>query len=316
MKADEFEDGPTWTDRQIVEALETSLNNVSRPRKRPVEQGFEAVLTRQYNPACSRPKIFDGDAEAKLIAIACSKPPDGRAHWTLRLLEEKVVELGIVERASDNTIGRILKKHPQAAPQERMGHSARRQCRLRRVHGGWSRRLPASARPKTARVCLDETSKQLTIETRAPVVAAPGRPARHEYEYEGNGTAALFMIFAPLEDRRRVEVRERRTAVDYAHVLMEIADVEFCNAEKIVLVQNNLNTHKPASALPGFSCRRSAPPRQTLRRHYTSKHGSWLDMTESELSVLSSQCLDRRIRNIESLTPRSSPGPGNETPKP
>src|SRR5208337_3332784 len=72
-----------------------------------VEEGFEAVLTRQYNPACARPKIFDGDAEAKLIAVACSKPPDGRAHWTLRLLEEKVVELGIVARASDNTIGRI-----------------------------------------------------------------------------------------------------------------------------------------------------------------------------------------------------------------
>src|SRR5208337_3972208 len=114
-----------------------------------VEEGFEAVLTRQYNPACARPKIFDGDAEAKLIAVACSKPPDGRAHWTLRLLEEKVVELGIVARASDNTIGRILKKHPQAAPQETVGHSARRQRRLRRLHGGRARRLPASARPKT-----------------------------------------------------------------------------------------------------------------------------------------------------------------------
>ncbi len=110
LKAGESKDGPAWTDRRIVEAPETSLNNVSRARKRLVEQGFEAVLTRQYNPACARPKIFDGDAEAKLIAVACSKPPDGRAHWTLRLLEEKVVELGTVERASDNTIGRILKK--------------------------------------------------------------------------------------------------------------------------------------------------------------------------------------------------------------
>src|SRR5271165_3900978 len=178
-----------------------------------VEEGFEAVLTRQYNPACARPKIFDGDAEAKLIAVACSKPPDGRAHWTLRLLEEKVVELGIVARASDNTIGRILKKNilkPHLKKQWVIPPDANADfvaCMedvldvYRRPHD-----------PKRPVVCLDETSKQLTIETRAPIVAAPGRPARHDYEYERNGTAALFMIFAPLEGRRRVEVRERRTA--------------------------------------------------------------------------------------------------------
>jgi hypothetical protein len=156
--------------------------------------------------------------------------------------------------------------------------------------------------PKRPVVCLDETSKQLTIETRAPIVAAPGRPARHDYEYERNGTAALFMIFTPLEGRRRVEVRERRTAVDYAHVLKEIADVDFSDAEKIVLVQDNLNTHKPASLYQAFPAAEARRLAKRFEWHYTPKHGSWLDMAESELSVLSSQCLDRRIPNIESLT--------------
>ena len=156
--------------------------------------------------------------------------------------------------------------------------------------------------PKRPVVCLDETSKQLTIETRAPIVAAPGRPARHDYEYERNGTAALFMIFAPLEGRRRVEVRERRTAVDYAHVLKEIADVDFSDAEKIVLVQDNLNTHKPASLYQAFPAAEARRLAKRFEWHYTPKHGSWLDMAESELAVLSTQCLDRRIPNKPELT--------------
>src|SRR5208283_4053726 len=116
------------------------------------------------------------------------------------------------------------------------------------------------------------------------------------------GRGALFMIFAPLEGRRRVEVRERRTAVDYAHVLKEIADVDFSDAEKIVLVQDNLNTHKPASLYQAFPAAEARRLAKRFEWHYTPKHGSWLDMAESELSVLSSQCLDRRIPNIESLT--------------
>jgi hypothetical protein len=112
LKADASEAGPGWSDSQIVEALDTSLATVGRVRQQLVEEGFEAVLTRKYQSTSAPPRIFDGEAEAKLIALACSQPPAGRARWTLRLLEEKVVELDIVERASDNTIGRTLKKTP------------------------------------------------------------------------------------------------------------------------------------------------------------------------------------------------------------
>ncbi len=110
LKADCSEAGPAWTDGEIVAALECGLSTVARTRQRLVEEGFEAVLQRKHQASSARRRTFDGEAEAKLIALACSAPPSGRARWTLRLLEEKVVELNIVERASDNTIGRTLKK--------------------------------------------------------------------------------------------------------------------------------------------------------------------------------------------------------------
>ena len=110
LKADVSDAGEGWSDSRIVKALETNLSMVYRVRKQLVEEGFEAVLMRKPRAMPAVPRIFDGEKEAKLIALACSKPPKGRARWTLRLLENKVVELGIVERASDSTIGRTLKK--------------------------------------------------------------------------------------------------------------------------------------------------------------------------------------------------------------
>jgi hypothetical protein len=110
LKADASEAGEGRSDSWIAAALDSSIDTVARTRQQLVEEGFESVLTRKHSPASARPRIFDGAAEAKLIALACSNPPKGRARWTLQLLEEAVVELNIVERASDNTIGRTLKK--------------------------------------------------------------------------------------------------------------------------------------------------------------------------------------------------------------
>ena len=155
--------------------------------------------------------------------------------------------------------------------------------------------------PKRPLVCLDETSKQLIIETRTPIAAKPGQPARHDYEYERNGVANLFMMFAPLEGWRHVKVTDRRTAVDYAHALKDLSDTYLPDADKIVLVQDNLNTHTAASLYEAFP---PAEARRLVERfewHYTPKHGSWLDMAESELAVLSTQCLDRRIPNKPEL---------------
>jgi transposase len=110
LKADTSDVGEGWTDREIATALDTSVNTVGNARRQLVEEGFEATLARKYNPNSARPRIFDGATEAKLIALVCSPAPEGFARWSLRLLEEKVVELNIVEKASDNTIGRTLKK--------------------------------------------------------------------------------------------------------------------------------------------------------------------------------------------------------------
>ena len=155
--------------------------------------------------------------------------------------------------------------------------------------------------PEYPVVCVDETSKQLISETRVPIKLKPGQPARHDYEYERNGTANLFMMFAPLEGWRHVKVTDRHSAVDYAHVLKELADVRFAKAKKIVLMEDNLNTHKPASLYEAFPAAEARRLVERFEWHYTPKHGSWLNLAESELSVLAGQCLDRRISDKQTL---------------
>jgi DDE superfamily endonuclease len=155
--------------------------------------------------------------------------------------------------------------------------------------------------PKRPLVCLDETSKQLILETRALIPMQRGQAARSDYEYERNGTANLFMLFAPLEGWRHVKVTDRRTAQDYAQVLKELSDVYFPEAEKIKLVQDNLNTHTKAALYETFAPKEARRLVERFEWHYTPKHGSWLDMAESELGVLATQCLDRRIPDKKTL---------------
>ena len=156
--------------------------------------------------------------------------------------------------------------------------------------------------PQRPQVCIDETSKQLVAETRDPVPASPGQPARVDYEYERQGTANLFMVFEPLAGQRRVKVTGRRTAVDFAHLLQDVVDVQYPQADTIVLVMDNLNTHKFASLYEAFTPAEARRLMERLEIHYTPKHGSGLNMAETELSVLATQCLDRRIPNATTLT--------------
>jgi len=156
--------------------------------------------------------------------------------------------------------------------------------------------------PDRPLVCLDETSKQLIAETRQPLPIRPGQPARYDYEYKRNGVANLFMLFAPLEGWRHVKVTDSRTAIDYALALRDLADIHFAKASRIVLVQDNLNTHVPASLYEAFPPHEARRLVERFEWHYTPKHGSWLNLAESELAVLSRQCLDRRIDNAAALT--------------
>ena len=159
-------------------------------------------------------------------------------------------------------------------------------------------RPPDASRPL---VCLDECTKQLTREVRAPMPAAPGRPAREDYEYERNGVAAIFCAVAPHVGWRRIEERARKTRVDYAHFLRALCEEHFAGAEKIVLVQDNLNTHSPASLYEAFPPAEAARIRARFEFHCTPKHGSWLNIAEIELSALTRGCLARRIPDRTAL---------------
>ena len=155
--------------------------------------------------------------------------------------------------------------------------------------------------PKRPVVCLDETSKQLVGEVAPPRPAAPGHVARDDYEYVRNGVANIFMIFEPLAGQREVEVTDRRTRKDYAECLRKLSDEMYPDAEVIVLVQDNLNTHSPASLYEAFDPAEAKRLTDRFEVHYTPKHGSWLNMAEIELSILARQCLSRRIDNVDAL---------------
>jgi len=156
--------------------------------------------------------------------------------------------------------------------------------------------------PARPLVCLDEASKQLVDHVTAPIEATPAHTTRIvDYEYVRNGAANIFMLSAPLEGRREALVTDRRTTIDYAHAIRHLVDVMYPDAEQIVLVQDNLNTHKPASLYAAFPPEEARRLLNKLEIHYTPKHGSWLNMAEIELGILGRQGLDRRIPSREKL---------------
>ncbi len=155
--------------------------------------------------------------------------------------------------------------------------------------------------PLRPQVCLDEASKQLISETRPSIPPQPGQVRRVDAEYRRNGTASVFMMTVPLEGKRHVRVREHRKREDFAEVVRELCDELYPEAEKIVLVMDNLNTHNTASLYEAFEPKEARRLAEKLEIHYTPKHGSWLNMAEIELSVLSRQCMDDYFETQEQL---------------
>ena len=155
--------------------------------------------------------------------------------------------------------------------------------------------------PRRPQVCLDETSRQLLADVAPPLPPAPGSPAREDYEYVRQGVCNLFLVTEPLRGWRHVSVSDRRTRLDWADVIKDLVDVQYPDAEKSVLVLDNLNTHTPASLYEAFPPAEAKRLADKLELHYTPKHGSWLNMAEIELSVLAAQCLDRRLPDRATL---------------
>jgi hypothetical protein len=155
--------------------------------------------------------------------------------------------------------------------------------------------------PRRPQVCLDETSRQLLGEVTPPRSLAPGRPARQDYEYQRGGVCNLFLVAEPLAGWRHVTCSDRRTRIDWAHCIKDLVDVHYPDAERIVLVQDNLNTHTPASLYAAFPPAEAKRLADKLELHYTPRHGSWLNMAEIELAMLAGQCLDRRLADRVTL---------------
>ena len=279
----------------IAAAGEVSVATVERVRRRFVEDGLAVALERKA-PERTYVRRLDGAAEAQLIALTCGEPPPGCARWTLRLLADRLIELEIVPAVCQETVRQTLRANDLKPWLKRQWGiaptaSAAFVCHLEDVLEVYHRPFD----PQRPVVCLDETTKQLVSETRTPLPAAAGRPVSYDYEYKRQGVASLFLLCAPLHGWRAVRVRERRTRVDYAPCLRALAEEHFPQAEKIVLVQDNLNPHAAASLYQAFA---PGTARRLLERfefHYTPKHGRWLNLAEIELSVLRRQCLDRRI---------------------
>ena len=155
--------------------------------------------------------------------------------------------------------------------------------------------------PRRPLVCFDETSKQMVKETRIPIPMAPGQTQRYDYEYERNGVCNLFLFFAPLLSWRHVKVTDRRTKMDWAQCMKDLVDIHFPDADCICVVLDNLNTHRPAALYERFAPAEAKRILDRLEFHYTPKHGSWLNMAEIEFSVLTRQCLSRRVPDQAAL---------------
>jgi transposase len=283
----------------IAQTLPCGLSTIYRTKKRFVTEGLEASLEERPGRGASR-KLTKQE-EASLVALACSTPPQGRRRWTLELLAGELVQLVEHERISRETIRRRLEENELKPWQRKMWCipkvDAEYVARMEDVLDLYME-LPDEKRPV---VSFDETPIQLIGEARVPVPHAPGRPARIDYEYRRNGTANLFVFVDAHRAWRHVKVTDHRTNIDFAHCMRELVDCHYPHADRVRVVLDNLSTHRAKNLYEAF------PPeeaRRILRRlefHYTPTHASWLNMVEIEISVLASQCLDRRIPDRPTL---------------
>jgi transposase len=287
------------TDEAIARNVAVGTSTVYRTKQRFVEEGLESALSEAPRPGA--PRKLDVQDEAILCAVACSKPPSGRAHWTLQLLADEVVRLTVHTKVSAETIRRRLGEMQLKPWQEKMWCipkvDAEFVARMEDVLALYAE-LPDERRPV---VCFDETPRQLIGEERVPVQAEPGKRARYDYEYVRNGTANVFMFVDVNRPWRHAKVTDRRACIDFAECMQELVDVHYPGAEKIRVVLDNLSAHTPSALYQRFPAAEARRILGRLEFHFTPKHASWLNMVEIEIGVMVSQCLDRRIPDKKTL---------------
>jgi transposase len=280
-------------DEAIAASVSVGASTVYRTKRRFVEGNLELALAEEARPGAARK--LTGREEALLVATACSKPPAGRARWTLDLLAGEMVKLTEHADLSRETVRRRLAEKELKPWQKEMW------C-IPKVDGAYVARMEdvldlyaEEPDPQYPVVCFDESPTQLIGEVREPIPAAPGRPERYDCEYRRNGTANLFVFLDAHRSWRHVKVTEHRAANDFAHCMRDLVDVHYPDAELIRVVLDNLSTHTAGALYETFPAHEAHRVLQRLEFHYTPKHASWLNMVEIEIGVLRSQCLDRRI---------------------
>ena len=286
-------------DEIIATTVAVSASTVYRTKRRFVEGNLERALSEEPRPGAARK--LSGKDEALLVATACSRPPEGRARWTLELLAGEIVQLTTHERLSRETVRRRLAENALKPWRQKMW------C-IPKVTGEYVARMEdvldlyaEPPDPKRPVVCVDESPTQLIGEVRQPIPPEPGQGERYGYEYRRHGTLNLFVLLDAHRPWRKVTVSERRTAVDFAVCMRDLVDVDFPEAERIRVVMDNLSTHTPGSLYEAFPASEAHRILHRLEFHFTPKHASWLNMAEIEIGVLKGQCLDRRIDNRRRL---------------
>jgi transposase len=287
-------------DREIAKLLHVSWRHVQKIRRKFFQEGMN-VLKRK--PVPGRPKKVDGRVEAEIMATALSDPPKGQAKWTLKMIADHIVELEIIPSISHQTVKRTLKKKEvkhwltkkwKIPPKANGDFAAQMEDVLETYEKPYDRERPV--------LCFDESNKQQIQDVIEPIPAAPDRAKRIDAEYKRNGTSNIFMMFEPLTGYREATVTDRRTRNDFAFAMKDLADSErYCEAEKIIIVLDNLNIHSKGSLYTAFEPNEAKRIADRLEFHYVPKRGSWLNMAELEFSALSRQCLKRRIKDQQML---------------
>lgn len=287
------------SDAVIARTLSVGTSTIYRTKRRLVEAGLDAALSEA--PRRGAERKLSGEEEALLVAVACSTPPEGSARWTLELLAGEMVRRTEHETLSSETVRRRLTEQQLKPWQRKMWCipriDAQYVARMEDVLALYTTQ-PAPDHPV---VCFDETPVQLLGETRVPVPARPGQPARYDYEYRRNGTANLFVFLDAHQPWRHVEVTSRRTSRDFAEQMRVLAFDHYPQAKTIRVVLDNLSTHKASALYETFEPKLARAVLERLEFHYVPKHASWLNMVEIEIGVLARQCLNRRIADRVTL---------------
>ena len=306
--------------REIAEMFSISPNTVNEVRKKYATEGLNAALHRQTRLTAPVLSKITGDLEAQIIAMALEPAPEGRARWTLRLLQEQCMERQYVVTIGYSTIGEMLNTN-QVKP-----HLSKYWCIPKANDATFVAHMEdvlsiykKAYNPRIPVICMDEKPIQLLDEIRDRIAAKPlridpdskitkqGQVEKVDAEYARCGTASIFMFCEPLGSWRHVVARDSRKRGDYAFMMRKISDEFYPDVEKIIIVSDNLNTHNITSFYEAFPPKTALRLAQKYEFHYTPKHGSWLNIAEAELSSLARQCLgNHRINCVDGLNERLS----------